>query len=560
MKLVIRTDLIPQLKKAGVTNKVITDEYAVRWRSTFDVQSRFLSEDDLKALRDVCSTAKNKEHIENRRIITKVKALIKLKSSKTAKIRKLEAMTEALIQVFADLPNHRFYAEVEPYGAMLPYVLTKCKYAEPNARAGIAASISFTGSAICRGDNVSWHKTIHRSDMGDKGSTVMEVIDFLGIVLETDELNEAYENELESYNEWAALTGQQFNASGYGESSTRSWYSRTHHFGPPSAPGKVVINDESETEDREDYSSWDDDQDYVTDRLFGTEPDDEDGAHGILRLPVHPLIMVFDLRTHDHSKVHVSQLTPYEYDDELADKLVMPDDNKDLIDMLIKTKDELGGDIVRGKSGGVIILCSGPPGTGKTLTAECYSEHTHRPLYVVQCSQLGTDPDELEKELSVVLTRASAWDAILLIDEADVYIHERGDSMKQNAVVGVFLRLLEYYSGVLFLTTNRETVVDDAIKSRCIAHVRYSVLNYNDVDDKKHATRLWRVQADNWELGLSDKQLRAFAAAFPKISGRSIKQLLRLAKVRSATTKKSVSVEMLKWIAKYQDLEENGNG
>ena len=38
-----------------------------------------------------------------------------------------------------------------------------------------------------------------------------------------------------------------------------------------------------------------------------------------------------------------------------------------------------------------------------------------------------------------------------------------------NAVVGVFLRVLEYFNGLLFLTTNRIDDIDEAIVSRCIA-------------------------------------------------------------------------------------------
>ena len=35
----------------------------------------------------------------------------------------------------------------------------------------------------------------------------------------------------------------------------------------------------------------------------------------------------------------------------------------------------------------------------------------------------------------------------MLIDEADVYIKRREDDMTMNAVVGVFLRVLEYFNG-----------------------------------------------------------------------------------------------------------------
>ena len=44
--------------------------------------------------------------------------------------------------------------------------------------------------------------------------------------------------------------------------------------------------------------------------------------------------------------------------------------------------------------------------------------------------------------------RAQRWGAVMLIDEADVYIKRRDDDITMNAVVGVFLRVLEYFNGL----------------------------------------------------------------------------------------------------------------
>ena len=103
----------------------------------------------------------------------------------------------------------------------------------------------------------------------------------------------------------------------------------------------------------------------------------------------------------------------------------------------------------------VIVLCAGPAGLGKTLTSEVYSEIIRRPLYRVHSGQLGLNVAEMEKALIDTLTRAQRWGAVLLIDEADVYIKRRDDNIAANAVVGLFLRVLEYFNGLLFLTTNR---------------------------------------------------------------------------------------------------------
>lgn len=56
----------------------------------------------------------------------------------------------------------------------------------------------------------------------------------------------------------------------------------------------------------------------------------------------------------------------------------------------------------------------------QTLTAEAISEILHRPLYSVSLGQLGTAPTELEAKLGEVLELCSTWDALVLIDEADI--------------------------------------------------------------------------------------------------------------------------------------------
>jgi hypothetical protein len=53
------------------------------------------------------------------------------------------------------------------------------------------------------------------------------------------------------------------------------------------------------------------------------------------------------------------------------------------------------------------------------------------------------------------------------LDEADVFLEQRADhDIHRNAIVCVFLRTLEYYQGILFLTTNRVGQIDNAIASR----------------------------------------------------------------------------------------------
>ena len=68
----------------------------------------------------------------------------------------------------------------------------------------------------------------------------------------------------------------------------------------------------------------------------------------------------------------------------------------------------------------------------------------HKPLYVVGAGDLGTDPSTLDSKLTGILHVAAKWKAVVLIDEADVFLEERSTAnLERNAMVAVFLRQLE---------------------------------------------------------------------------------------------------------------------
>lgn len=84
---------------------------------------------------------------------------------------------------------------------------------------------------------------------------------------------------------------------------------------------------------------------------------------------------------------------------------------------------------------------------------------------------------QVERFLKSIFKIASRWQAILLLDEADVFLAERGLDPHTNALVSVFLRELEHYEGIMFLTTNRIQSFDPAILSRIHLPLRYGPLN-----------------------------------------------------------------------------------
>jgi len=58
---------------------------------------------------------------------------------------------------------------------------------------------------------------------------------------------------------------------------------------------------------------------------------------------------------------------------------------------------------------------------------------------------LGLSPKEVEENLEFHFQLAQAWDCVLLLDEADVFLARRTvEDISRNALVSVFLRILEY--------------------------------------------------------------------------------------------------------------------
>ncbi|KAI4629136.1 uncharacterized protein J4E87_003397 [Alternaria ethzedia] len=163
-------------------------------------------------------------------------------------------------------------------------------------------------------------------------------------------------------------------------------------------------------------------------------------------------------------------------------RLVLEEGKKDLVKALVTVHIEKSSDIktdfMDGKGEGLIMLLHGGPGTGKTLTAESIAELVHRPLYRVTCGDIGTDAESVEKYLESALFIGNTWDCVVLLDEADVFLEERTKmDLQRNALVSVFLRVLEYYDGILILTTNRIGTFDEAFKSRIQLALHYPPLN-----------------------------------------------------------------------------------
>lgn len=187
----------------------------------------------------------------------------------------------------------------------------------------------------------------------------------------------------------------------------------------------------------------------------------------------------FNLRKKKWYDLLAERINQVNWNKEAFKKVVIDEKAKDLIRALVNNQlaSEVNTDLIEGKGNGLIMLLHGGPGTGKTLTAESVAEISEKPLYRVTCGDVGTKAEDVEKYLESVLHLGKLWGCVVLLDEADVFLEERSlNDLQRNALVSVFLRVLEYYEGILILTSNRVGTFDEAFKSRIQLALHYPTL------------------------------------------------------------------------------------
>lgn len=520
-----------------VIPKMGEDSYvarAVQKQSRFganeiDIDVLYLSMDDVNLMYEI---AKSQQHKSLMSQISAFRSL--MQNPDSAKIASLKALVPGLIRYFTTNVIDGWLYEVDDDGLPHPYLILEVRYNEAIRKDHNPYVTIKLGANSAR--NADSHKKYYVktvSIVSDEiyKTTIPELLAKHNLYHETYELKATYGEHLKLFQQYQPKYNEQFWVEG---TVFKNFSYARERFNTVRAK---AVNDEGilvrRFVEKVDPSFW---RERNVEEKF-----DE--------LPFHCWVYMFHLDLHENVWVHVSQMQPYVYDKSLRNKLVLPQDHRDLIDILVQDLDILQSDIIEGKSGGTTILCVGEPGLGKTLTAEVYSEVIERPLYRVHSGQLGIKSTDVEENLQTILKRAARWNAVLLLDEADVYIRRRGDDMHHNAVVAAFLRTLEYFDGLLFMTTNRGDDVDDAILSRCIATIRYQR------PARENAKRIWKVLSESFQVRLSDELVNQLVDRFPNASGRDIKELLKLSSRYAKGKGIDLDLEVFRKCAQFRGLE-----
>ncbi|KAB5533439.1 P-loop containing nucleoside triphosphate hydrolase protein [Coniochaeta sp. 2T2.1] len=270
------------------------------------------------------------------------------------------------------------------------------------------------------------------------------------------------------------------------------------------------------------------------------------------------------------------------FDESFDTTLIMEKTSKSLLKALVQThhsnkgKDEKA-DFIEGKGKGLVILLHGPPAVGKTLTAETVALATGKPLMSVCTAEIGLEPELAEKNLADIFEDAGKWEAVLLIaDEADIFLEERRGArdLKRNALVGVLLRVLEYYDGIIIQTTNRITSLDVAIESRIHLAIKYHdltetekmkifrhfldhIIKWDNVEDRE-GKMLDRIQKMVRRSRINGRQIRNIITS-ANLLAKSQKKKLRFQHIEEVHEVTEQFLDSLKDLTKDKRLQNEGS-
>ncbi|KAK3984263.1 hypothetical protein QBC44DRAFT_375395 [Cladorrhinum sp. PSN332] len=237
-----------------------------------------------------------------------------------------------------------------------------------------------------------------------------------------------------------------------------------------------------------------------------------------------PLLRGYSLKDKRWLEFFLHSVREIVWDEQAFDTLVLPPGQQDLKQLVLafarSQAKRRGGfdDVIQGKGRGVIMLLGGPPGVGKTLTAESVAEVMRVPLYMMSAGDLGTSAERVEEALKDILRMVPKWGAVLLLDEADVFLEARNSSdLARNELVSIFLRMV---SSSLLLTVSNISMLLSSLVFTCPFNIQTSMRSHGAISGRLSSVRLqkrkhFRIKRDK----LSEARL----------NGRQIKNVVKIA-------------------------------
>jgi len=221
--------------------------------------------------------------------------------------------------------------------------------------------------------------------------------------------------------------------------------------------------------------------------------------------------------------------TPYEWHDLVLDEPIRRE--IDDIATWVRHHDTLMNEWMLRKrlKPGFRSLFYGPPGTGKTMTACLLGKTTGLSVYRIDLSKVVSKYiGETEKNLASLFDHAQHQDWILFFDEADSLFGKRTETRNANdraanQQVSYLLQRIEDFPGIVILSTNLRTQLDDAFARRFQSVIRFRM------PDAEQRLRLWDDNFRNKPYQLAaDVDLGKVARDY-EISGGGIINVLRYA-------------------------------
>jgi len=183
---------------------------------------------------------------------------------------------------------------------------------------------------------------------------------------------------------------------------------------------------------------------------------------------------------------------------------------------------------------GYRVLFYGPSGTGKTLTATLLGKYTGREVFRVDLSTIVSKYiGETEKNLEKLFTKASNRDWILFFDEADALFGKRtevSDSHDRyaNQEVSYLLQRVETFDGMVILSSNYKTNIDDAFLRRFNAILKFT---FPDAHDR---LRIWETSLPEKMKKGEDLDLWEVSRRY-KLTGGNIMNVVHWAALQSVS-------------------------